>query len=69
MSREQLEAVRLGLTASDKHRLRMVKHNQELGRRKRGDNHWTRKDPDAMERWKRAMAEGRRKHQGGDAKP
>ncbi len=61
MSDEQKSAMISGLRASDKHRTRMTQHNKDLGAAKRGDAHWTRRSPEAKQRWVDAMTEGRRR--------
>ena len=70
MSQAQLDAMHAGLKTSEKNKERMVRHNRELGIKHRGDAHWTRRDPEAMQRWIDAMKQGRQAHsakRGGDA--
>lgn len=55
MSDEQKAAMTEGRIKSPKHKERMIQHNRALGERKKGDNHWTRQSPEAMERWKNAI--------------
>ena len=64
MTPEQQAAMISGLRASDKHKQRMIEHNRELASRNSGDNHWTRRDPEAMQRWKDAMRRGREMKRG-----
>ena len=64
MTQEQLDHMKEARHASPKWKARMTEHNRALAEKNRGDNHWTRRSPEAMERWKAAMARGR---QGGDA--
>lgn len=59
MSAEQNAAMQEARRHSAKNKARMTAHNKRLGELHRGDNHWTRKNPEAGELWVRAMSEGR----------
>jgi hypothetical protein len=71
MSDSQLMAMHEGRKRSEKYHQRMVEHNKQLGARQRGDNHWTRKSPEAMAAWTAAIRVGKEKAaraaEGGDA--
>ena len=72
MSAEQLEAMRLGLRRSEKHRKRMLDHNRQLAERNSGDRHWTRRSQQSMDSWKDAIQAGKDRaasaaKEGGDA--
>ena len=66
MTEEQKKRMADGLRSSPRHKSRMAAHNQQLASKNRGDAHWTRRDPEAMQRWKQAMSAGRARV-GGDA--
>lgn len=59
MSAEQQDAMQEARRHSAKNKARMTDHNKRLGELHRGDNHWTRKNPEAGALWVRAMSEGR----------
>ena len=59
MSKEQNEKMQEARRQSEKNKSRMVEHNRRLGEKNRGDAHWTRRDPEKMQRWKKAINAGR----------
>lgn len=59
MSAEQQDAMQEARRHSVKNKARMAEHNKRLGEVNRGENHWTRKNPEACALWVRAMSEGR----------
>lgn len=71
MSSEQIEAMQEGqrrflkTEAGVEYTKRLVIRNKEFAAVNSGDRHWTRKDPDKMQKWKNSMALGRN---GGGAK-
>jgi hypothetical protein len=69
MSTEQNEKMQEARRLSEKNYQRMVVHNQALGKKKRGNAHWTKQDPQKMQRWIDAVSAGRRakREKGGDA--
>lgn len=59
MSKEQNEKMQEARRQSEKNKSRMAEHNRRLGEKNRGDAHWTRRDPEKMQRWKKAINAGR----------